>query len=239
MMKLVLIVDDDKDFAEGLAELIDLEGYQPLVARSGEEALELISQHEVDIVFMDIRMPNMDGVDTIKKVRKLKPDIRIAMMTGYSDDAKIAEALKHGALGVLNKPIEIDDLVSTIEHNGFEKVILLVDDDKDFADSLKSSLADHGYKVHIANNSHEAMERVQNENIKLMLLDLRLTNTSGLDVYNKLKQQGEVLPTIIVTAYASEERKQIEELKPFSVEQVFQKPFNMEKLIEKIAEMSA
>ncbi len=238
-MKLVLIVDDDRDFAESLAELVDLEGYKPLLAHSGEEALELISQHEVDIVFMDIRMPNMDGVETIKKVRKLKPDVRVAMMTGYSDSNLIAAALKHGAVGVLNKPIEIDDLISTIERNGFEKVVLLVDDDKDFSDSLKTTLADHGYKVHIASNSHEAMDYVLNDNIKLMLLDLRLSNTNGLDVYHRLKQQGEVLPTIVVTAYANEERKQIEKLKSFSVERVFQKPFNVEELIEAIEEISA
>ncbi len=235
--KHILIVDDDKDFAEGIAEILELEGHEPLLAFNGEDALEIIKSKEIDIVFMDIRMPGMDGVATFERALKLKPDIRVAMMTGYSDKELVDTALRYGAEEILYKPVVMEKFISLISRNGVNDIILLIDDDKDFCESLKSTLELHDYIVSVAQDMDEAMAVALNNKIKLLLLDIRLSEISGLDIYLKLKEQGHTPPTIIITAYANEEQKQIEEIKSYTSSQVFQKPFNPEKLLEAIKEI--
>ncbi len=237
-MKKILIVDDDRDFADGIAEIIDEEGYESFLAYSGQEALQVIQKHDIDVVFLDIRMPQMDGVEAVKEIRKLKPDIRVAMLTGYYDQDMREAALDNGASDVLHKPIDVDDLLSFIEANGLEEVILLVDDDEDFSDSIKSTLMEHGYKVFIARDGPQAIEYVLHNKVSLMLLDLRLPDENGIDIYNKLNEQGKAPPAFVVTAYAEDEYQQIERLKSLSIKQVFQKPFNPEDLIKAIENVS-
>ncbi|MCH7694990.1 MAG: response regulator [Proteobacteria bacterium] len=229
----ILIVDDDRDFAEGIAEILELSGHKTLVVHSGKAALEILAQHEFDMVFMDIRMPGINGVETFARARQLKPHIKVAMMTGYSDSELTEAALNNGAVDVLSKPVNIKDLVSTIEKAGLDDIILLLDDDKDFSRGLKGALQEHGYTVSIASNINEALDQVSDK-VKLILLDLRLAKGSGLDFCRKLKKQGRVIPAIIVTAYSIEEKHQIDELKLLSINQVIRKPFHPKELISAI-----
>lgn len=230
----ILIVDDDRDFAESMAEIVELNGHRPILAHSGEQALQLLDREDIDIVFMDIRMPGINGIETFMRAHKLRPDLRAVMMTGYTDADLIKSALDNGAMGVLRKPVDVDELISVIEENGLNEVILLVDDDKDFAESLKSTLVESGYRVHVANDGRNAMNYVLNNKVNLMLLDLRLPGGNGLEVYNGLNEQGVSPPTFIVTAYAEEENSQLEEFKSLSVNHIFHKPFNTEELLEAI-----
>lgn len=226
----ILIVDDDLDFAESIAEILEMNGHKTLLAHSGEAALDILARHVVDMVFMDIRMPGMNGIETFARARKIKPGIKVAMMTGYSDADLTAAAMDDGAMDVLSKPINVKDLVLTIERSELDDIILLLDDDKDFSVSLKGVLQEHGYTVSIASNINEALDQVSDK-VKLILLDLRLAEGSGLNFYRKLKKQGRVIPAIIVTAFPVEEKHQIDELRLLSIDQVFQKPFNPKELI--------
>lgn len=230
-LKQILIVDDDRDFADSIADVLEEKGYKTLIAYSGQEAIETIKQRKIDMVFLDIRMPGMNGVETVKALRKLKPDTRVAMMTAYSDQQLFTEAMNNGAVGVLQKPIDMEKLIATIDSSNLEKLVLLVDDDPDFADSLSAALEEKGHRVVVAYTGEEALCLARNDSVKLMILDLRLPSISGYDVYNDLKKQGLEIPTIIITAFASEENEQIEKLKSMSVTDIFRKPFNPEDLI--------
>jgi len=109
----VMIVDDDRDLAEGLAELLELHGYAVELAINGQEAVERSRKADYDVTFMDVRMPVMNGVDSFFAIRRIKPQARIVMMTGFREEA-VDRALAAGAAGLLSKPFAVEQMLDTI-----------------------------------------------------------------------------------------------------------------------------
>src|SRR5215813_9162711 len=110
----VMIVDDDQDLAEGLAELLEIHGYSVAVASNGKEAVERFRDRDYDMTFMDVRMPVMNGVDSFFEIRKLKPTAKIVLMTGFKEPI-VSRALENGALGLLNKPFAAEAMLKLAE----------------------------------------------------------------------------------------------------------------------------
>ena len=110
----VLIVDDDEFQVVSLVDIFNNKGFEAEVANSGEDALEMIKNKEYDCVVSDIRMPIMNGVELFKAARKIRPNIPFVLMTAYSNDDLVKEGLKEGALLTLNKPLDINSLISYI-----------------------------------------------------------------------------------------------------------------------------
>jgi CheY-like chemotaxis protein len=109
----VLIVDDDRDLADSLADFIEANGYKACVASNGQEAIERYREHDFDMAFMDVRMPVMNGVDSFLEIRRLRPDAKIVMMTGFREPI-VEKALQGGAAGLLLKPFELSDLLKNL-----------------------------------------------------------------------------------------------------------------------------
>jgi CheY-like chemotaxis protein len=135
----VFVVDDDQDFAESLALLIEGRGYEVELAFSGEEAIDKFRQQDFDITFMDVKLPGKDGVESFLEIRQFKPSARVVMMTGYSVEQLLEQAVEQGAWGVLNKPLDIERMLNMIEGIKPDD-ILIVDDDPDFVESIKNLL---------------------------------------------------------------------------------------------------
>jgi len=113
----VLLVDDQALFVESLrtvlersAEDIEVIG----IARNGAEAVEAVTNSPCELVVMDVRMPVMDGVEATKRIRELRPDARIMMLTTFEDDEYVKEALEHGAAGYILKDIAPAELIASI-----------------------------------------------------------------------------------------------------------------------------
>jgi CheY-like chemotaxis protein len=111
----ILLVDDNEEFLDSTKDVIEDEGYEVVTAISGEEALRRVVSESFDLVIMDIKMPRMNGVDTFTEMKKVKPDIKVIMCTAYIVEATIRRALREGARAVLNKPFEMEALLSAIE----------------------------------------------------------------------------------------------------------------------------
>ena len=112
----VFIVDDDIDFAESLAEVIAKRGHYVEWAHSGEDAVERFRDADFDIAFMDVKLPGMNGVESFIEIRKLKPDAKVMMMTGYSVEHLLLQAVESGALYVLHKPFDIDEVLDALDN---------------------------------------------------------------------------------------------------------------------------
>lgn len=110
----VFIVDDDHDVAESLADLLEGRGYKVDLAYSGEEAIAGFRDRDYDIAFMDVRMPGLNGVESLLEIRKLKPNARVVMMTAYSVEDLLTKALESGAAGVLHKPFDMRDFLEML-----------------------------------------------------------------------------------------------------------------------------
>jgi DNA-binding NtrC family response regulator len=111
----ILVLDDHVDVAQGLAEILDMCGYQVTLAHDGPSAITAYDTENIDMGIFDIRMPGMNGVQAFLEVRKRHPKARILMMSGYADEGLIESALKNGAVGLIAKPFEPEDLLSKVK----------------------------------------------------------------------------------------------------------------------------
>jgi DNA-binding response OmpR family regulator len=109
----VMLVDDDRDWVESMADLFEAYGYEVEVALDGGAALRRFRERDYDIAFMDVRMPVMNGVDSFLAIRQEKPAAKVVMMTGLRGSA--AKALEAGALGLLEKPCGFEAMLAFVE----------------------------------------------------------------------------------------------------------------------------
>lgn len=229
----VFIVDDDKDFAESLSIALEGHGCMVEIVHSGEEAIRIFQEKDFDIVFMDVKLPGKNGVESFLEIKKIKPHVMVVMMTGYSVAQLLDQALENGAWGVLNKPINMEKLLAMLKEVG-EEGILIVDDDPDFVSSIQDLLSNCGCRVFVASNGEEAIQNFRSKKIDILILDLRMPMFNGLETYLQLKKEGYVVPTIIVTAFAEEEKHAVKILSSMPVDGLLRKPFDPKKLLNLI-----
>ncbi len=234
----VLIVDDDRDFGRSLANFLRLEGHQVVLAFDGEAAVEKFQAREFDVAFLDVQLPGMNGVESFLEIRKLKPDAKVFMMTGFSVEELLREAMDNGALGVFQKPLDMDEVLKALDAAAPAGIVLVADDDPDFVRAMEAALTEKGYSVCHAYTGREAVDRVLEGGVDYLALDLRLPVLSGLEVYLELKQRGRVVPTVIVTGYAMEEAESIDALRAMNVTGCLVKPFDPAELAQALEEMS-
>jgi two-component system, NtrC family, response regulator HydG len=198
----VLVVDDDRDHAESVADLLGMRGHAVTVAYSGETGLAMFQGSEFDVTLMDVQLPGMNGVQTFFELRKIKPDAKIIMMTGFSVEHLLAQAVEDGAVGILHKPFAANDVVAMLDRVKPRGLVVAADDAPDTAARLESVLARNGYSVQIGRTEREALGTVLAGGIDCLILELRMPMLSSLEVYLRLKETGRITRTILVTDYA-------------------------------------
>jgi len=122
-MNHILIIDDEEDILEMLSDVIQRWGYLPIVARDGEDALQKFKEVDVDLVLSDIRMPKIDGISLLERIKKIRPQTVVILLTGYPSIESAVRAMKDGAFDYLTKPINLDELRVKIER-GLERMRL-------------------------------------------------------------------------------------------------------------------
>lgn len=120
----ILIVDDDADSREAVSDSLAGKGYTLLEARSGEQAIELIATHDIDVVTCDIMLPGVDGIEVLRHVKEIKPDTQVIMLTGKKVVKTVVEAMNLGAMHYLTKPISAKELRVVIDRAIKEKQLL-------------------------------------------------------------------------------------------------------------------
>ncbi len=114
-MENVLIVDDEDDILHLMAEAVSRWGYNPIIAHNGEDAIEKIQNLPVDLVLTDVRMPKVDGISLLQKVKEITPNVSVIVFTGYPAIQSAVDALKSGAYDYLVKPVDLAELKAKIE----------------------------------------------------------------------------------------------------------------------------
>jgi CheY-like chemotaxis protein len=235
----IFIVDDDPDFAEGIAITLEFAGHQVAFARSGEEAVRKFREVDFDITFMDVRMPGINGVESFFEFRKIRPEAKVVLMTAHSVEDMLRRAIDAGALGVMHKPFGSDELLRVLNDVKPAGVILVADDDPDFVEGVERVLSGAGYTVIAARTGQEAVDKALGDGFDVLILDLRLPILSGLEVYLKLKEHDRTLPTIIATGYDVEESESIDALLQMSVMGCLVKPIASADLLGAIEQSMA
>lgn len=110
----ILVVDDNKDFADVFCDILRANNYKAESCYGGVQAVDLVRKNPFDILFLDIRMPEMDGIETLREVKKIRPDTIVIMMTGYSLDEMVHKAIEEKASEIIYKPFEIEKVLGLI-----------------------------------------------------------------------------------------------------------------------------
>jgi DNA-binding NtrC family response regulator len=108
----ILLVDDEQRFLETTKKLLRMKGIEAHTAASGEEALEILKSREIHVVVLDVKMPGMDGNETLKIIKREHPLAEVIMLTGHATVDSAVDGLKSGASDYLMKPIDVDDLLA-------------------------------------------------------------------------------------------------------------------------------
>jgi DNA-binding response OmpR family regulator len=111
----ILVVDDEEMLRKLLFKILDKEGYNVLLASSGREALDILSRERVDLIVTDVKMPEMDGFELLKKVKEKYPRIGVIVMTAFGDAYTVRDALLLGADEYITKPFKSFEIVMVVE----------------------------------------------------------------------------------------------------------------------------
>jgi len=114
MMERVLIVDDEEQMRELLAKVLEKNGYQVTTAGDGGQALTVLEKEPMDLVVTDVRMPGLDGMEALKVIKELNPEIVVIIMTAFGSIDQAVQAVKEGAYDYINKPFKIEEMLLTI-----------------------------------------------------------------------------------------------------------------------------
>ena len=110
----VLMVDDEEKFRETTSKILRKRGFDTTMAATGEEAVDILKKHPMDVVVLDIKMPGMDGHEALAKIKEIRSRTQVIMLTGHGDVESAKASLEKGAFDYLNKPCDIDLLTSKI-----------------------------------------------------------------------------------------------------------------------------
>jgi CheY-like chemotaxis protein len=111
----ILVVDDLKSMRRTLGGILEDEGHKVVTAENGYQAIESVKGSHFDIIFMDIKMPGINGVQAFSEIRRLDPKVTVIMMTAYDEKALAEKALSQGARTCLHKPFDMEQILSLVD----------------------------------------------------------------------------------------------------------------------------
>lgn len=126
MAKNILIIDDERSIRNAMKEILEYEKYSVTTAENGKEGLHEFDKKDFDLVFCDIKMPELDGIDVLKKMNEEKPEIPVIMISGHGNIETAVEAIKLGAYDFIEKPLDLNRILVTIK-NAFDKSVLVAE----------------------------------------------------------------------------------------------------------------
>jgi two-component system, NtrC family, response regulator HydG len=237
-MKRVLVVDDNRELAENIGEILEAEGYTVDVAFEPETAQQLARTHSHDVAILDVRLPGMDGVSLFKKLSERHPAATYVLMTAFTTDDRVAEALEAGVRAVLPKPVAVQTLMELLPPPAQTSGrILLVEDDDALAAALSEALGEWGYRTAVAPSLAEAEATLAAEEPPAgAVVDVRLPDGDGTTLARALCAKG--VPTVLITGYEPTEAMAAVAVQCARNCQILTKPFAPDALLETLRRLA-
>lgn len=195
----ILVVDDDIDFAEALTDVLEAENHRVDRCHTGEDAVQLFADRDYDLSFMDVKLPCKNGVESFLEIRSRKPNARVVMMTGYSMEQLLQQAVDHGAWAVMQKPLDMLEVLKVVAAVPVPSLVVIVDDESDFVSALTAALRNVGLRALVADGSVDVVSLLCDGATDLMIIDLRASLDGVHQYLRALQKQPLQPPAIIVT----------------------------------------
>ncbi len=235
----ILVVDDERDLASGIADMLEAEGHRAVLVVSGEAAIEVARERAFDMVVLDVRLPGMSGIDALGALRETHGGARIVLMTGYRLDNLLTAAVKTGGLAVLTKPATAPRMLEHLRDVGPGGIVLLVAENGSLGASLEESLTGQGLKARLARTGEVAAESAAGAGLDVLILDLQRPISRTLEVYLALQDLGPAVTVVMIASPLENGKPIVNPLRSISVTGCLFKPFNPADLLQLVREYAA
>jgi DNA-binding response OmpR family regulator len=239
----ILVVEDDRDLALLLRRQLEADGYQVVLAGSGEDAIWLAREEQPQLITLDIMLPDMDGFVVLERLKEHPMTAGIpVVIASVLRDAEEHKGYSLGAVDYVVKPFAEDKLLAAVRRalaaldSTQPHRVLVVDDDPDILSLMEEALSFHGYQVDTASHGQAALDRIGEVRPDLMLLDIRMPEMDGYDVIRHLKadQATRDIPIVVITASPVDKERDRVRVLGMGADQYVTKPLSIEGLILEI-----
>jgi len=236
----ILVADDEWLICDLLRRILS-PVYEVVTAINGREALALFEQHRPQITLLDLVMPEMDGIQVLRRIREIDPEASVIILSGKATDALEQEVRALGATDFLRKGgLSVEDLRGIVGRVWQEvervpsaegqaaKSILVVDDEPVIRALLSKFLTQQGYRVRAAPDGPAALALARQEPPQLVILDIYMPEMNGVEVFRRLRAQG--YQGGVITLTASQDRRLLQEMLELGSVDVVGKPVDLDRL---------
>jgi DNA-binding NtrC family response regulator len=235
----VLVVDDDLNLLDLLVDTLSTIGYRTASAHGGVEALEKLKNDRFDLMITDIKMPDLDGIQLLKKVRRHYPEMPVLFITGYASPEMIGHSSPDGLLAKPFRIAQIETLIEeTLEHKRVPvaptmRKVLVVDSDATFRTNLAEALALSNYVTFGAGGETEALRELQNGYFHAVIADGSRDDLDGVALGQKVKR---ISPRTAVILIGPAEAPEIENADA-PIDHFIKKPFQIGAIVEMLDQL--
>ena len=217
-MAKILIVDDEPSFCELLKTVLKSHGHEAMTAYTGRDALDSFMQCRPHFTLLDLRMPEMDGLEVLKKIRAIDPKAAVMILTAWGTDEMEQRARQLGATDFLSKALSLETILGSLERGlkppgqapAAEKAapvgvpetdaIYLVEGKAELRNSFVRFLSQHGITAQPAKDGPEVLSMLDKEKPQLIVLDMDVSGMKGVDVLRKMREKNYKGGIIMMTA---------------------------------------
>ncbi len=237
----ILVVDDDVDNALSLGELLEMEGHSVRIVHSGEDAIRAAILEDFNLSFMDVILPGLNGVESFMQIHRVRPQARVYMMTGYSVEQLLTQALDGGALGVLEKPFDPEEILQITTSVGPSGLVLAPPVGKIHENNvglfIHDTLNTHGMRCrHVTQPSAMPDQLAKDE---VLLLDLPAPLIEGMELFKFAQAAGHRAQTVLVPHSRNPDVHSSTPLNDVAITGILNKPFDPLELINKLPLLAA
>jgi len=233
----VLVVDDQRVLRLSLAGIIEDQGYDVTDVEDGYQAIEAVRASAFDLVFMDIKMPGINGVQAFREIKKINPKTVVVMMTGFAVEDLVKDALEEGAFTVVYKPFELERVITLIDSVFKSLLVLVVDDRTADRDVLSDILTDKGYRVATAADGKEAIRMAGDSHYDIIFMDIKMPGMDGFATFQEIKALNPEARVIFMTGFVVDES--LKEALDAGAYPIAYKPLDIENLCALLAQVTA
>ena len=232
MNEKILIIDREPDIRKTLETLLRKEGYRVRSASGGKEVVGILKSERLDLVVMDINLPETNGLQVMRNIKELEEDIKVIVLTGLASFDHAVQTLRYeGAFDFLSKPLKNkEQLILSVkkalekqlldrekkssvrnipDRQPAEKRILIVDDDSQIQELITTILSAHHYETEVASDGFEAGRKVVEFKPGLIILDLYMPGMDGFEVCRQIKENSSTshIKILAITGYDTPENR--------------------------------
>lgn len=202
----VLVVDDELSLRLTLLANLEVEGFDVVGAADAVEALELVKAQRFDLVLSDIRMPGMSGTELFRRIKLLRPDLPVILMTGFALERDVQEAIGNGAFAVLSKPFDVDRAKPLlVSASRCPAVLVLVEGLAGSASTMAQGLSVLGVRAQGVDDVRGALAALRNDEVDVCVVDLGAPGATTTATLDELRAAHPVLVIIGIAAAGATE----------------------------------